>query len=250
MITQTRITLLALSLSLLAPAAFSVGLDLPLLDDTWVREDNADSNRNGDDQINARTDFDGDRNDVILLRFDISSLSEPAISSTLSLYWQRDDGSTGKTLTLWGLNDLAPNETSWLESDVTYNTAPGMIADGMIPSDEVIAGHTNDDIRDLDSSVLTALVADQDYGPQVLDAAYTFSSTALTDFLNADTNGQVTFLITRGETGDLNSSNQARFQVKEVGTGAFLDVTVPEPATFALLAGLGVLGFALWRRRR
>ena len=244
---HTRTTLLTLCATLLA-STLTFGDMFSVVDDTWVREDNADSNRNGDDQINARTDLDGPDNDVILLRFDISSLSAPAVGSTLNLSWFRDDTSTSNSLSLWGLNDSAPGETSWLESTVTYNTAPGLIPDNLDVAVELANSSTYSEIQDLDLANLTLIVDQQAYGPQVTNEIYSFTSASLTDFINADTNGQVTFLILRGN--ESTSGNQARFQVKEVGTGAVLDVAVPEPATFALLAGLGVLGFALWRRRR
>jgi len=215
-------------------------------DDTWVREDSPTSNRNGNDQVNARTDIDADDNDVILLRFPTDALITDALSVTLSLYWYRSDSSTANSLSLWGLNETDPQETTWSESVVTYNDAPGMIPDGLDPLTEDGLGHTPDDIRDLDTGNLTLLVDQQPYGPQVTDEIYSFSSAALTAFVNADSNGEVSFLITRGNMGT--SGNQARFQVKEVGLGPILDVTlVPEPSIFALLS-LGGLAFLIRRR--
>ena len=230
------LALMAFALAAQAAVALSIGAS----DDTWVREDNPDSNRNGNDQVNARTDIDGDDNDAVLLRFPTASLTADALSATLTLYWYRSDGSTGKTLSLWGLNESDPGETTWSESTVTYNNAPGMIPDGLDPTAEVGLGHDYNDIRDLDTANLTLLVADQDYGPQVLDDPYAFTSPALAAFINADTNGEVSFLITRGEPQS-GSSNQARFQVKESGLSSVLDVVpVPEPSMLALL-GLGAL---------
>lgn len=204
-------------------------------DDTWVREDNPTSNRNGNDQVNARTDEDGDDNDVIYLRFNLTGQTVLSSGNSLNLVWQRNDSSTGKTLSLYGLKETDPNETVWAEDTITYNNAPGLIPDGLDPQTEVGLGHSNDDIQDLNIANLALLVADQPYGPQVLDEVYTFSGSALDAFLNADTNGEVTFLILRNIN---TSSNQARFQVREVGTGAYL--VIPEPATVALF-GLGSL---------
>lgn len=223
----------------------SMGVIIGASDDTWVRED-SDTNRNGDDQVNARTDSDGDRNDVILLRFPTTSLTASAVDATLSLYWYRSDTSTGKNLTLWGLNETATDETTWSESVVTYSTAPGMIYDTDIPSVEVGLGHTDDDVRDLDSANLTLLVENQAYGPTTVDEVYSFTSAALTQFINDDTNGEVTFLITRGALDT--SSNQARFQTKEAGLSPNLTVVIPEPATLGLVGIFGA-GVIFVRRR-
>jgi hypothetical protein len=224
-----------------AMAQFSIGAS----DDTWVREDNPTSNRNGNDQMNARTDIDvgADDNDVILLRFPTASLTGTESLITLNLHWQRTDGSDSNELQLWGLNESDPDETSWSETTVTYNTAPGMLPDGLTPDLE----YNNllrdyDDVRDLDIANLTDL-GTQGYGPAVINEIYTFSSPALTAFINADSNGEVSFLITRGNISG--SGNQARFWPKESGPSPFL--FVPEPSTFTLL-GLG--GLALMLRRR
>ena len=213
-------------------------------DDTWVREDSADSNRNGNDQVNARTDIDADDNDVILLRFPTTTLSTPVSGATLNLTWYRDDSSSDKTLALYGLKESDPNETTWSETTVTYNTAPGMIADGDNPTVESGMGHSWDDIRDMDVANLTLLAGPQLYGPQVTNQLYTFSGAALDAFINADTNGEVTLMIFRGEAST--SSNQARFQVKEVGTGAYLEV-IPEPSSMVLLS---MAALALCVRRK
>lgn len=223
-------------------------------DDTWIREDNPTSNRNHEDFANARTDEDADDNDAVLLRFDLTGWSVPGSGSSLNLTWYRNDSSTGKYLSLYGLNETHPNETTWSETTVTYNTAPGLLPDGQDPQTEVGLGHTNDDIQDLDIANLTLLVSNQAYGPQVEGQLYTFSSAALDAFLNADTNNEVTFLILRNID---TSSNQARFTTREAttfnsgaavppgGAGAYL---IPEPATLVLL-GLGSL-IAVRRRKK
>ena len=227
--------------------------------DTWVREDSSASNRDGDGFMNARTDSDADDNDVVLLQFDVSSIAGPSAGVSLNLTWYRSDGSTGKNLSLYGINDLAADDSFWDETTVTYDSAPGLIPDGLDPPTEIGLGHDDDDVHDLDISNLTPLVLNQDYGPQVEGDLYTFSSAVLDTFLNADTNGLVTFLITRNTDP---SSNQARFTQKEAaafnsgalvppgGAGAYLDnVTVPEPGTAGMLFLAATMLIRPWRRR-
>lgn len=234
----------AIATTFLFSVPHAEGGTIGVADDTWVREDNADSNRNGNDQMNARTDLDGDDNDVTLLRFPTAGLPSGASNVVLSLFWQRSDSGSSNELQLYGLNESDPDEITWDETTVTYNTAPGMIPDDLDPVTEVGLGHTFDDIQDLDVANLTLLVAPQQYGPQVTNDPYTFSSAALDAFLNADTNGEVTFLILRGN--ESTSGNQARFWPKESGAGATLSF-VPEPSSGALVL---LAGIALVRRRR
>lgn len=248
---KTLIIVLLVSL-LMINSALAVGL--VNTDDTWVREDNPTSNRNHEAFMNARTDQDTPDNDLCLLRFDLTGWSVPSSGSELNLYWYRDDTSTGKTLSLYGLKETDPNETNWSESTVTYAIAPGLIPDGQDTVTEFGLGHTTDDIQDLDIANLSLLVADQAYGPQVEGQLYTFNGAALDAFLNADTNGEVTFLILRNLDP---SGNQARFTTREAttfysgaavppgGAGAYL---IPEPATVILL-GLGSL-IAVRRRKK
>jgi hypothetical protein len=217
-------------------------------DDTWVREDQPDDNRNGNDQVNARTDTDADDNDVILLKFSTASLTTPVTGASVNLYWQRNDSGTSNSLKLYGLNETDPDEATWDETTVTYNNAPGLIADGMNPTVESGAMASDDNIQDLDTANLTLLVPLQPYGPQVLNEVYSFSSAALDAFINADTNGEVSFLILRSLG---TSGNQARFWPKEQNNGdtaPFLSV-IPEPTSLALVS-LAAMGLAVALRRR
>lgn len=246
---------ITLLLAVLGLTEAVVGQTLDVVADTWVREDNPTSNRNGNGFMNARTDQDGDDNDVILLRFDTASLTGVAASS-LNLTWYRTDGAVDKTLSLWGINDGSPDDIAWDETTVTYNDAPGLLPDGLFAFEEFMMGNSDDDIHDLDSANLTNLVADQDYGPQIEGELYTFSGSAIDDFLNADTNGLVTFLITRNTD---TSGNQARFIQKEAtefqsgatvpggSAGAFI-AFVPEPRAGVIALVASLLAISIRRR--
>ncbi len=231
--------------------------NLGVAGDTWVREDQPNDNRDSDDVMNARTDADGDDNDVVFLRFDTGAIVAPSSGAALNLTWYRSDSSTGKTLSLWGINDSTAGDVAWDETLITYNDAPGLIPDGLDPTMEIALGHDDADIHDLDIGNLTLLVADLPYGPQVEGELYTFASPALDTFLNADTNGVATFLITRNTD---TSGNQARFIQKEAltfnsgsavpsgGAGAFLsNVVVPEPTSLGLLITATLMSLLLRR---
>ena len=255
---------LIVALVIVPLAGRAIAVEIVASDDTWVREDNATSNRNGDLQMNARTDSDADDNDVILLRFDTTSIAGPVAGAELRLLWYRSDSTSSRSLILYGLNETHAGETTWTEEDVVYDTAPGLLPDGMDPAAEVGLGNSDDDIQDLDTANLTLLLGPVGYGPQAEGETYTFSGDGLDAFINADTNGQVTFLLLRDIS---TSANQARFMTKEntssdtgfvTGDEGFaaprlvipVAVEVPALGGWALLLlalGLGAIGSVVLR---
>lgn len=212
-------------------AGAAMAAEIPVADDAWVREDSAYSNREADGYLNARTDADADDNDIILLRFKLADPA-PGTGAVLRLTWHRNQDSSGKTLSLYGLNDGAPGETAWREAAVTYRTAPGLAPDGLTPAAEIADGKDPLAVRDLEPDVLTLLVADQPYGPQVEGKHYHLLGPDLDRFLQADTNGDVTFLLVRNVDP---SANQARFCQKEC-TAFESGAPVPEGGAGAVLA--------------
>ena len=78
-------------------------------------------------------------------------------------------------------------------------------------------------------------------------ATQTFSAAALDAFLNADSDGLVTFILTQNTGGPNNGHQWATKEHTTIAAPTLEFDVVPEPSTTALL-GLG--GFALIFRRR
>ena len=100
------------------------------------------------------------------------------------------DTDTTGTITVWGIKDGRPGDalgTDWTETGITGANAP------LSP----------DFAEDTDTTALGTFEFSID------TATYSVATQALTDFVEADTNGEVTFLITRNE-GDGNFYLQAR----------------------------------------
>jgi hypothetical protein len=131
---------------------------------------------------------------------------------------------------VWGLNDGDAGE-AWGELAINWANAPANAADNAI-----------------DSSAATLLGTFQGAGN---DAFAGFANTALVDFLNADTNGLVTFvIIASAVSGDFLSTTY-QFDSKETSGGVapgLSFILIPSPA--ALPAGLCLIGLLAVRRRR
>jgi hypothetical protein len=170
--------------------------------------------------------------------FDVSAfqaLGQTAAAVSLDLYGFTTVSSL--QLNIYGLNDAMT--TGWSENTIDWNNAPGKLANS------------------IDPAATTLLFS----GP----VSYTnnglvgFAGSTFTDFINSDTDGSVTFILTQGDA--VQSSNHA-FSSKESagnpslghGAGDFapqLSIsTVPLPGAGWLLLG-GLLGLAgIGRRNR
>jgi len=166
--------------------------------------------------------------------FDINSFSalgHSASSVSFDLYGFGSRTSLG--LKVYGLNDtISPN---WLENTINWGNAPGIVSDAIDPSVttslfEAPVSYTNNGILTIDNSLFT-------------------------DFINNDTDGLITFILTQPS---LTSSNHA-FSSKESsgnpGIGSPGDFapeltinTVPLPGAFWLFAS-GLLGLFSFRKR-
>ena len=167
-----------------------------------------------------------------IIRFDVSSLSGPVASASLSL--EQVSGS-GADFQVYGIPDLGTDE-NFDQSTYTYNASAykfGGTQDGA----------TTD--GGLQKTNLTLLGGFSTTGAQSVD----FSSTGLLDFVNADSNGIVTLIIYQSTQ---NKADRAFASSEDtLGRGPQLVLTtIPEPSAIASIAGLGALVLVMLRRRR
>ena len=166
------------------------------------------------------------------MRFGLSSLTEDVGSATLTLTLSYEDmgDSESATIDIYGLNDGTTGETTWSETTLTWNNAPGNDTSGNGLNNATYLG-----------SITVS-------GSDALGTTYTTSGTGtnLVSFLNADANDEVTLILTAGSVDSV-----ASFGTGENGYSApQLDITlIPEPATLCLL-GLGGIGILIRRKAR
>ncbi len=225
--------------------------------DTFVRwrEDEPESDTNYGDtttvrvldpQIQNSAGFSNTRKPY--LRFDLSVVGPDLVSAaTLELTFAGTAAGEVRdsVIRVFGLDDGDPGE-SWGELDITWNNAPGNLQSCCL----------------VDGNVTSFLGEFTREGDLPVGEIVSFSSPGLVDFLNADTDGQVTLMLA-GVGNSQRPGSQATgifsaFTAKEsasVANGTAqaptleLDVVpIPEPSTAALL-GLGLGALATARRR-
>lgn len=174
--------------------------------------------------------------------FDLSGLSgEPITAATLLLNFV-DSVNLGATLAgtnytfeLFGLTNEALD--GWGESTITWANAPANQANNGLNALMAISLGTFDLV-----------------GKGI--GEYAFSSQALTDFLNDDTNDRATFIVRRNTNQPSTAQNYVHAFASSESTGAAgprLDieqpVPAPEPSTLLLL-GAGMAGLVLAKRKK
>lgn len=172
----------------------------------------------------------------IYLRFDLTAIdAREVVAAALELsFAAAEPTGTNSRLWLFGLEDGHPGE-GWGETAITWNNAPGNAQNCCSTSAE--AAYLAEAIRPDDAEALDIL---------------SFASPELVDFLNADSDGRVTFIIT-GAGGGNDEGIFNAFHSKESGGVDALPPTleltvVPEPST-ALLLSLGLMSLSSMRER-
>ncbi len=148
----------------------------------------------GNNLLRVRNAGDADIQDArkLYLRFDLSKLATPIKSATdasVTLQMLPAEGNSPPdkiwTFDVFGLNDGLPEET-WGENTVTWNDAP--VSDPKSP-----VGLTTKKVKSLGQFTIT--------GTGTNGQKVAFSSPAMLHFLQGDSDGLVTFIITRREAG-------------------------------------------------
>jgi hypothetical protein len=222
-----------LAASIDIPTTYNDGADAFVYSDT----NTVGTNYGSDPLLRVRSDG---RARKSYLRFDLDQIpsGDTVSSASLKLTVEELTSDPNKVIRIYGINDGAAGDllSGWTEAGLTWNNAPS----------KGTAGTANGASNAADSSTTTLLGT---LSTPSDETQYSFSNAALANFLNSDTNGIVTFILTFdpanvGSSMSYHSSDSPAAATKQPLLSL---VTVPEPATLSLL-GLGSL--ALLRRRR
>ena len=197
--------------------------------DAYVRLGNPTTNYDGAD-LTVKNAGGGSTTRKGYLRFDLAALPAQAIDASImfdvALNNQGGGGTTPQeyTVNVFGLDDAHAGE-NWVETGINWNNAPANGSNNGVTGDAALLG--------------TFDVSDDAAGSSTL-----FSSPDLLDFINADTDGLATFILTRQVN---NGSHNLIFASGEDGTLmaptltlGFSTAPVPEPATIAAGASVEV----------
>jgi hypothetical protein len=186
-------------------------------------------------------DFSSTSSVLAYVRFDLSGYTPGSFTTaTLELTSAAPGGSPaiGNTFYVWGLRNNIPSADGWGEGTITYNNAPGL--DGVVSGDGELATQDVDTTTKADLLFTTIQVAN--------GVTISMTNANLLNFLNADTDGKVTFIIGAPAAPGDPSFLFASEEHATLAAPSLNFTVVPEPSVFALFGGLGFL--ALLRRRR
>jgi len=233
--------------SLLAACNAHAQITLTPQSDTYINSGQPDTSYGSDDNLRVRSSAGVTRKSFV--RFDLSSVPSPVDSAELVFTMTEDvpasDLISGLGLTLWVINDLAAGDAlaDWSDT-MTWNSndAPG----------DADYAQNDGSTTGMDAGA-TALQTIDVSGGFTQGDTISFGSSIILSPLQDDTNGFITFALTYADSGEgtslkLASSENASFDGPELNLTAGV---VPEPGTYALIAGIVVLAAArLMRRRR
>lgn len=254
---------LALGVAVAATAPANAALiQLKAVADSEVSERPSEDRGTNDGLLNVRTSSGNDRNEIVALRFDLSSVNVASITgATVNLIHNRV-GST-RTYIVYGVKDgsLGPDnntpttpargydDNTWDEALVKFSNMPGLFYDGnpAAGSQGIVAADTVN-------------IGNGAFNGGAKGVIQPLTTPGLLSFLQSHPDSLVTLLIAK-DTAAL-STGQDRFASRNAtsldgGTpsGAagdfapYLEVdVVPEPSSLALLALAGLIGAVCPRR--
>ncbi|HEV2296542.1 MAG TPA: DNRLRE domain-containing protein [Tepidisphaeraceae bacterium] len=209
--------------------------------DTHISNDanQAATTNHGAKASNDIRHYDAVRAKLVYWKFDLSGVSGDLSNATLTVTFT--GANRNRTMNVYGLTDETGD--SWGESTIAYNNAPGIIQ----PEDGGVAYNSGSESMDPTKlPLLTTFTT-----PAAPGTVTTTADIDLDNFLSADTNGLVTFVLYTA-TSD---SSQSFFVASKENTGGeavfptltLPNAVVPEPASASVLA---LSGLALLARRR
>ena len=200
--------------------------------DTYVDSNNANSNL-GTDLFFVAND-NGSRDRFSLIRFDISSFSGTLSRAQLGLFDEIGDAS--ELFDIYGLNESAD---TWTES-LTHNQA---VTAGLADT-SIVGGFVTSNA--FGGAPLTSFT--DPAGDGTAHDAFDVTSGSIFDFLNADTDGLVSFVIVESDVDNPGTGFSSRESTVAARRPLLTLTAVPEPSSIMLLTGL--CGLVAARRRR
>ena len=200
--------------------------------DTYVDSINPNSNL-GTDLFFVAND-NGSRDRFSLIRFDISSFSGTLSRAQLGLFDEIGDAS--ELFDIYGLNESAD---TWTESLTHSQAVTAGLAD-----EAIVGGFVTSNA--FGGAPLTSFTDPADDG--TAHDAFDVTSGSIFDFLNADTDGLVSFVIVESDVDAPGTGFSSRESTVAVQRPLLTLTAVPEPSSIMLLTGL--CGLVAARRRR
>lgn len=170
------------------------------------------------------------KNALGFIRFDVSAFSGSVTNSYLTLELLDDFAAD---FDVYGIPDGVGDE-NFIETSLTFNNSSHTTTDTGIGT----TGSLDPTGLSFLGSFSTSVSGPVEFNP---------GTSALNDYLNADSNGLATFLIHRTT---VDGNPRQYFASRDATTGQPQLTVIPEPSSLALMAGAMVLAVGLLRRRK